>query len=55
MGAMLGIESWRGSTIYVVRLEQPSRRILVEILVPLRPVTTEAAPAKEPEGDPQPQ
>jgi hypothetical protein len=54
MGARLRIESWRGSTIYVVRLEQPSRRILVEILVPLRPVTTEAVAAKEPEADPQP-
>jgi hypothetical protein len=38
----------------LVRLERPSRRILVEVLVPTEPVTTEPAVAKEPEGEPQP-
>ena len=44
-----------------VRLEQPSRTILVAIVVPsgtamTQPAAaTEAAAAKEPEGEPQPQ
>jgi hypothetical protein len=38
-----------------VRLEQPSRRILVEIVVPSGPVGTQLAAAKEPEREPQPQ
>jgi hypothetical protein len=47
-----------------VRLEEPSRRILVEIVVPSGAVIAEAAAAngpeepavaKEPEGEPQPQ
>jgi hypothetical protein len=42
-------------TIFVVRLEQPSRRILVEIVVPSGPVDTQLAAAKEPERQPQPQ
>jgi hypothetical protein len=38
-----------------MRLEEPSRRILVEVVVPPEPVTAEPAVAKEPEGEPQPQ
>jgi len=38
-----------------MRLEEPSQRILVEIVVPAGPVTTEPAADNEPEKEPQPQ
>jgi hypothetical protein len=38
-----------------MRLQEPSRRILVEIVVPQEPVTAEPAAAPEPENEPQPQ
>ena len=37
-----------------MRLEEPSRSILVEVVVPLEPVPAEPGVAKEPEGEPQP-
>jgi hypothetical protein len=40
---------------FLVRLEQPSRRILVEIVVPSGPVSTEPAVAREPEDEREPQ
>jgi hypothetical protein len=36
-----------------MRLEEPSRRILVEVVVPQEPVTAEPAVEKETEGEPQ--
>ena len=36
-----------------MRLEEPSRRVFVEVVVPLEPVTAEPAVDKEPEGEPQ--
>jgi hypothetical protein len=38
-----------------MRLEQPSHRIVVEIVVPPEPATLDPAVEKEAEGDPQPQ
>jgi hypothetical protein len=38
-----------------MRLEQPSRRIVVEIVVPPELATPDPAVEKEAEGDPQPQ
>jgi hypothetical protein len=38
-----------------MRLQEPSRRIIVEIVVPSEPVTAEPTAAPEPEGEPQPQ
>ena len=38
-----------------MRLEQPSRRIVVEIVLPSGPVSAEPAVAEEPEVEPQPQ
>lgn len=38
-----------------MRLEEPSRRILVEVVVPPEQVTAEPAVENEPEGEPQPQ
>ena len=38
-----------------MRLEEPSRRILVEVVVPPEPVAAEPAVETEPEGQPQPQ
>jgi hypothetical protein len=38
-----------------MRLEEPSRRIVVEIVLPAGPVTTEPPAEEEPEKEPQPQ
>jgi hypothetical protein len=38
-----------------MRLEEPSRRILVEIILPAGPVTPEPTAEEEPEKEPQPQ
>jgi hypothetical protein len=38
-----------------MRFEEPSRRVLVEIVLPTGPVTTEPAAEEEPEREPQPQ
>jgi hypothetical protein len=39
----------------VMRLEEPSQRVLVEIVLPAEPVTAEPAAEEEPEKEPQPQ
>jgi hypothetical protein len=41
--------------VLVMRLEEPSQRVLVEIVLPAGPVTTEPAAENEPEKEPQPQ
>jgi hypothetical protein len=46
---------WREYDVSVMRLEEPSRRILVEIVLPAGPETTEPAAEEEPEKEPQPQ
>jgi hypothetical protein len=46
---------WQEYDVLVMRLEEPSQRILVEIVLPAGPVTTEPAADKEPEKEPQPQ
>jgi hypothetical protein len=38
-----------------MHLQEPSRRIIVEIVVPPEPVTPEPALEKEAEGDPRPE
>jgi hypothetical protein len=38
-----------------MRLEEPSRRIVVEVVVPPEPVAAEPDVDKQPESEPQPQ